>query len=147
MKKIPLALTLGTLALSMALTGNAVIAAQPSSTMGNGMSSQDQDQLRTRDQDKIYLKDQDKLRTKDQDRLRTQDKLHQQDQLQTQDRERLRTRIRTVQQALNQHGAMLKPDGMMGPQTRAALRKFQRENGLQVTGTINTATEAKLGIQ
>ena len=147
MKKVPIALALGTIALSMTLAGNVVAATSSSSTNDRGNGDMTQDKLQTKDQDKLYLKDQDKLRTQDKDQLRTQDKLHQQDQLQTQDRERLRIRIRSVQQALNQNGAMLKPDGMMGPQTRAALRKFQRANGLQVTGTLTTQTAAKLGIQ
>lgn len=146
MRKLPLALTLGTIALSMTLAGN-VVAAPSSSDGSRGNGDMTQDQLRTKDQDKLYLKDQDKLRTQDRDRLRTQDKLHQQDQLRTQDRERLRIRIHAVQQALNQHGAMLKPDGILGPRTRAALREYQRANGLQVTGTITTETEAKLGIK
>ena len=36
-------------------------------------------------------------------------------------------------------------DGVMGPQTRKAIRKFQRSHGLPVTGRLDTATQEALG--
>jgi cell wall-associated NlpC family hydrolase len=37
-------------------------------------------------------------------------------------------------------------DGVMGPQTRAALREFQRSHGLEVDGRAGSATRAALGL-
>lgn len=40
-------------------------------------------------------------------------------------------------------GAM---DGTLGPQTRAALRQYQKQHGLPVTGELDEATRQALGI-
>jgi peptidoglycan hydrolase-like protein with peptidoglycan-binding domain len=37
-------------------------------------------------------------------------------------------------------------DGVIGPQTRQAIRAFQNANGLKVTGTLDSETTEKLGI-
>ena len=52
-----------------------------------------------------------------------------------------------AQKALNKSGDKLIEDGEMGPKTMAALKKFQKANGLKVTGRINAPTLAKLGIK
>jgi peptidoglycan hydrolase-like protein with peptidoglycan-binding domain len=52
-----------------------------------------------------------------------------------------------VQTALNNAGFTLQEDGFMGKKTKEALKKFQKENGLKVTGKADKATLAKLGIQ
>ena len=52
--------------------------------------------------------------------------------------------VMALQDSLNKHGASLKVDGHMGPATRAALKKFQAENGLKATGRADKATMAKL---
>ena len=49
-------------------------------------------------------------------------------------------KVRTLQDALNSKGAKLKVDGMMGKKTRTALKAFQKENGLKVTGKVDAAT-------
>ncbi len=54
--------------------------------------------------------------------------------------------IKAVQDALNQHGANLKADGIMGRATKKVLKKFQKDTGLKVTGRIDQATKEKLGI-
>jgi len=54
--------------------------------------------------------------------------------------------VMTLQEALNKNGAKLAVDGRMGKMTRAALRKYQKDNGLKTTGMADTATRAKLGI-
>ena len=54
--------------------------------------------------------------------------------------------IKAVQEALNQHGFNLKADGVMGRATKKALKKFQKDNGLKVTGKIDEPTKEKLGI-
>ena len=54
--------------------------------------------------------------------------------------------VMAMQEALNKSGAKLKVDGFTGRKTRAALRKFQKDNGLKGTGTLNKSTRAKLGI-
>ena len=56
-------------------------------------------------------------------------------------------KIRAVQTALNNDGFTLQEDGFMGKKTKAALKKFQKENGLKVTGKADKETLAKLGIQ
>ena len=58
-----------------------------------------------------------------------------------------RTQIAEVQQALKAKG--FDPgttDGTMGPQTQEALRKFQKANGLPVTGNIDSQTAKALGV-
>jgi peptidoglycan hydrolase-like protein with peptidoglycan-binding domain len=42
--------------------------------------------------------------------------------------------------------AVGKADGVLGPKTRAALQKYQRAKGLTVTGTLDQATLASLGL-
>ena len=54
--------------------------------------------------------------------------------------------IMALQTALNEKGASLKVDGKMGAQTRAALKNFQKANGLKITGRLDKATRGKLGV-
>ena len=54
-------------------------------------------------------------------------------------------KVKAVQEALDKAGMKLKADGIMGPKTRAALKKYQKENGLKVTGKADKATMEKLG--
>jgi len=37
-------------------------------------------------------------------------------------------------------------DGIMGPQTVTALRRYQAANGLSVTGRVDEATRRSLGV-
>lgn len=56
-----------------------------------------------------------------------------------------RNYIRWVQQALNQIlGLRLATDGMIGPQTRSAIRSFQQRQGLVTDGKVGPKTEAAL---
>jgi|SRR5678816_436431 len=54
--------------------------------------------------------------------------------------------VKAVQTALNKNGAALKVDGKMGKGTRAALKSYQKSNGLPETGRADNATKAKLGV-
>ena len=54
--------------------------------------------------------------------------------------------VRAVQQALNSSGASLHVDGVLGPQTRKALRSYQEQNGLPATGQVDQPTKQKLNI-
>jgi len=55
--------------------------------------------------------------------------------------------IQRIQRALNSLGYSAgNPDGVIGSQTRSAIRRFQREHSLPVTGTIDRETSEKLGI-
>jgi hypothetical protein len=55
--------------------------------------------------------------------------------------------IMDVQRALNREGYNAgAADGSMGPATRKALRRFQRDNALPVTGQIDRETAQRLGI-
>jgi peptidoglycan hydrolase-like protein with peptidoglycan-binding domain len=57
------------------------------------------------------------------------------------------TGVMAVQQRLKQNGVYGGPtDGVWGPESAAALEQFQRANGLQVTGQLNQATVATLGL-
>jgi peptidoglycan hydrolase-like protein with peptidoglycan-binding domain len=52
-----------------------------------------------------------------------------------------------VQERLRQAGAYSgRPDGVWGPDSQAALERYQQRNGLQVTGQLNQATAATLGL-
>ena len=51
-----------------------------------------------------------------------------------------------VQLALNKRGANLKVDGMLGKQSRDAIKKFQSDSGLKATGWPDKATLEKLGV-
>jgi hypothetical protein len=55
------------------------------------------------------------------------------------------SRTLSVQQALNERGIDAGPeDGLYGPQTREAIREYQRREGLPVTGRINNVLLASL---
>jgi peptidoglycan hydrolase-like protein with peptidoglycan-binding domain len=57
------------------------------------------------------------------------------------------TEIMQAQQKLHAQGLYKgKVDGIDGPQTQAALRRFQGKNGLQQTGQLDRKTEQKLGL-
>jgi len=53
-------------------------------------------------------------------------------------------RVANVQQALNTAGAKLTVDGKWGPRTEAALKQFQQQHGLKVTGRLDHATRTRL---
>ncbi len=56
--------------------------------------------------------------------------------------------VRDVQQALNAKGYQSGPaDGVMGPLTRSALRTFQRDEGLEVSGRMTDETLERLGVE
>ena len=52
--------------------------------------------------------------------------------------------VSDAQEALNKEGASLKVDGKSGPQTRAALKSFQKAHGLKATGKLDKATKEAL---
>jgi peptidoglycan hydrolase-like protein with peptidoglycan-binding domain len=55
--------------------------------------------------------------------------------------------IREAQEALKSQGHDPGPiDGVMGSQTRQALREFQSKNGLKQTGNLDAETKQKLKI-
>jgi peptidoglycan hydrolase-like protein with peptidoglycan-binding domain len=56
------------------------------------------------------------------------------------------TQIRKVQNALVAQGAALVVNGKLGKDTVDALAAFQEKNNLFVSGTIDQATLAKLGV-
>jgi len=56
-------------------------------------------------------------------------------------------RVKSVQEALNAHGAKLKADGQWGKETREAIKSFQKESGMKPTGRLNKETRAKLGLK
>lgn len=57
-------------------------------------------------------------------------------------------RVRTIQQALNDRtdGRDITVDGVWGPNTRRALRQFQRDNNLRATGQLNAETLSALNL-
>jgi uncharacterized protein YcfJ len=59
-----------------------------------------------------------------------------------------RETIREVQTALNERGYDVgTPDGALGSRTRSALRRFQRENNLPITGRVDRNTAEALGVR
>jgi peptidoglycan hydrolase-like protein with peptidoglycan-binding domain len=55
--------------------------------------------------------------------------------------------IRKVQESLRDKGYSPGPiDGVAGPQTRAAIRKYQKAEGLPVTGRLDSETAGKFGV-
>jgi hypothetical protein len=54
--------------------------------------------------------------------------------------------IREVQMVLIREGFSIESDGRLGPRTRDALMQFQRRNGLEVTGQIDSRTITSLGV-
>ncbi len=55
--------------------------------------------------------------------------------------------IKALQEALDKNGAKLTADGRWGSKTSNALKAFQKKSGLKVTGRLNKATDAKLGLK
>ncbi|MFN3889003.1 MAG: peptidoglycan-binding domain-containing protein [Beijerinckiaceae bacterium] len=49
-------------------------------------------------------------------------------------------RVLAAQRALSKLGQKIEADGLMGPGTRAAIQKFERDNKLPVTGELNPRT-------
>jgi hypothetical protein len=54
--------------------------------------------------------------------------------------------IRSLQEALNKQGIAVKADGILTDETRAAIRKYQSQHHLPVTGEPDKATLDKLGV-
>lgn len=54
--------------------------------------------------------------------------------------------VKTVQTALNRHGAELTIDGRFGPRTAAEVKAFQKAHGLDQDGIVGPATRKKLGL-
>ncbi|MFN3347357.1 peptidoglycan-binding domain-containing protein [Pseudorhodoplanes sp.] len=54
--------------------------------------------------------------------------------------------IKSVQEALNKQGIAVKVDGILTEETRAAIRKYQSQHHLPVTGEPEKATLDKLGV-
>ncbi len=65
--------------------------------------------------------------------------------IQTQTRSDNRANVKTAQKILASLGYQIgKPDGIMGPNTRNAIIKFERANGLPETGLVNAALMDRL---
>lgn len=56
------------------------------------------------------------------------------------------TTITALQEALNKQGIAVKTDGVLNDETRAAIRKYQTQHHLPVTGEPDKATLDKLGV-
>jgi len=54
--------------------------------------------------------------------------------------------VKALQEALNKEGIAVKADGILGDDTRAAIRQYQTQHHLPVTGEPDKATFDKLGI-
>ncbi len=55
-------------------------------------------------------------------------------------------RVEEIQAALQSKGEHVATDGVWGPKTTAALRDFQKKNGLKQTGRYDQATAQKLNV-
>lgn len=55
--------------------------------------------------------------------------------------------VKKAQKKLNKLGYKCgTPDGILGSKTKKCIKKFQKKNGLKVTGTLNKKTKKKLKI-
>lgn len=54
--------------------------------------------------------------------------------------------VKALQESLNKEGIAVKADGVLGDDTRAAIRQYQTQHHLPVTGEPDKATLDKLGI-
>jgi peptidoglycan hydrolase-like protein with peptidoglycan-binding domain len=54
--------------------------------------------------------------------------------------------VKNAQEALNRNGANLTVDGKMGKKTVAAIKSFQKKNGLKATGKLDAKTKSALGV-
>lgn len=54
--------------------------------------------------------------------------------------------VKALQEALNKQGIAVKTDGVLNDETRAAIRKYQTQHHLPVTGEPDNATLSKLGV-
>ena len=54
--------------------------------------------------------------------------------------------VKALQEALTKQGIAVKADGVLNDETRAAVRKYQSQHHLPVTGEPDRATLAKLGV-
>ncbi len=54
--------------------------------------------------------------------------------------------VRNAQDALIKMGMHVRADGIMGPQTRDAIKKFQAERGIAVSGRLDSATRHALKV-
>jgi lysozyme family protein len=57
------------------------------------------------------------------------------------------SKVKAIQSALNKEGYKIAVDGKMGKQTHDALKKYQKANGLAVTGKADAPTTKKLGVK
>lgn len=57
-----------------------------------------------------------------------------------------RATVKALQEALNKQGIAVKTDGVLDEETRAAIKKYQSEHHLPVTGEADKATLEKLGV-
>ena len=55
--------------------------------------------------------------------------------------------MRAIQNKLNKNGASLVVDGVAGPTTVRAIKRYQQEQGIKVTGTINMETYKSLFVR
>ncbi len=56
-------------------------------------------------------------------------------------------KIKQVQRSLNQNGHNLQIDGILGPNTKMALRDFQKKHRLLASGSLTPNTLSTLGIE
>ncbi len=57
-----------------------------------------------------------------------------------------RQQIMAAQRVLNDNGAGLQVDGILGPRTRQALMNYQAQHGLPVSGRLDSDTLARMGL-
>lgn len=59
----------------------------------------------------------------------------------------MKTQVKDAQSALSSRGYDISVDGVMGSETKNALQEFQKEQGIQETGRLDSATLRALNLQ
>ena len=57
-----------------------------------------------------------------------------------------KARVEAIQTALNNNGEKVSVDGLLGRQTRGAIKDFQQKHGLKATGHADQATLEQLKV-
>lgn len=147
-----------TLAVAVGMTGLAV-SAQTQQEQGQQPQTQQQTQQQPQNQQQTQQQPQNQQQTQQQPQTQQQMQQPETQQPQTSSTQMGNAQnqnksaypaaeVRQAQEQLKKEGDYTgKVDGIYGPQTRAAVEKYQKSQNLPASGKLDSQTSAKLGIQ